>query len=290
MQITANGIAIEYQEFGPHDGVPMILIRGLGTQMVHWAPEFIQGFAQAGYRTIIFDNRDVGLSQRCEKAGHVSTAADIIAQLRQGNIPAPHYHLTDMAADVIGLMDALGIARAHIFGISMGGGIAQLLAINHADRLLSDTIVMTSARFRSVELLEQLLSYPQSRDEFIEGALQGDRVWGSPGFPVSDDYLRAQAAAAYDRGAEPEGVNRQALATMAAGDRREALKSVNLPCLVIHGAQDTLIPPEAGREIGALIPNAECNVIEGMGHTIPPLLAPKLVEMVDEFIIRRGRA
>jgi pimeloyl-ACP methyl ester carboxylesterase len=284
MQIKANGIWLEYEEYGPQDGLPLILIRGLGSQLVYWPQEFVQGFANRGYRTILFDNRDVGLSQRFAVKGVSHSKSSILEAAKAGNIPPPAYTLDDMAGDVIGLMDALHIPRAHVFGISMGGGIAQVLAIDHADRLLSAVIVMTTAKFRGAEMLEILLVEDEDRATFQESWIEGNKDYGSPGFYATDDYIRTEAGLAWDRGADAAGVNRQTLATMTAGDRRERLKAVALPCLVIHGADDTLIPPDKGREIAALIPNAKLEVIEGMGHVITPRLAPVIVGMVDGFI------
>ncbi|NOX74688.1 MAG: alpha/beta fold hydrolase [Alphaproteobacteria bacterium] len=286
MQIKANGISLEYEEYGPKDGPPLILIRGLGSQLVYWPQELVQGFASAGYRTITFDNRDVGLSQRFARKGVTDSKASILARAAGGDLPKPAYTLDDMARDVVGLIDALNIPHAHIFGISMGGGIAQLLAINHADRLLSASIVMTTAKFRGPEMLEILLVEDEDRATFQESWIAGNMDYGSPGFRAPDSYIRAEAGQAWDRGADAAGVNRQTLATMASSDRREMLKAVNLPCLVIHGAVDTLIPPEAGREIAALIPQAELEIIDGMGHVITPLLGPVIVGLLDRFIRR----
>lgn len=289
MQITANGIQIEYEEYGPKDGPALILIRGQGSQLIHWPKELVQGFAERGYRTVIFDNRDVGLTQRFDLPGVSGKPEDILAAIEVGEVPKAAYTLDDMAQDVVGLMDALGIERAHVFGISMGGAVAQALAIDHTDRLITDTIVMTAARFQEdrSELVKSILAYPSTRAEYIENYVQEDAMWGSPGYPIPSDDVRAQAALAWDRGAEHEGRNRQILAVGSAEDRREALTQVDLPCLVIHGADDTLVPADAGREIAACIPNSELHVIDGMGHIVTPLLSPVLVEMVDEFIRRR---
>lgn len=288
MQIKANNIMLEVEEFGPKDGPPLILIRGLGSQLVYWPQEFVQGFASLGYRTIIFDNRDVGLSQRFAREGVTDSKASILERAAGGDLPEPAYLLDDMADDVVGLMDALDIPRAHIFGISMGGGIAQLLAIDHADRLLSATIVMTTAKFRGADMLEILLMEDEDRAAFQESWIAGNLDYGSPGFYAPDSYIRFEAGLAWDRGADAAGVNRQTLATMASTDRREMLKSVDLACLVIHGAVDTLIAPDKGREIATLIPKAELEIIEGMGHVITPLLAPVIVDLVDNFIAKRA--
>ncbi|NOX39413.1 MAG: alpha/beta fold hydrolase [Alphaproteobacteria bacterium] len=281
MQITANGIQLEYEEYGAKDAPVIILIRGLGTQLVHWPRLFIDGLVALGLRTIVFDNRDAGLSQKFDGVG---AAREIRAILKSGGQPEPAYSLDDMALDTVGLMDALSIKRAHVFGISMGGAITQLLAINHADRLLSATMVMTAAHLGGAGLLEYLLLPPQTCEQAQENWVQGHRDWGSPGFPISEEALRAEAALAWERYPDADGSNRQAIATLAAPDRREALKNVALDCMVIHGAVDTLIPVDKGRKIAALIPNARLHLIEGMGHVITPLLSPIIVQMVGDFI------
>ena len=284
MQIDANGIRLECEIHGPQDGTPLILIRGLGSQLVHWPEELTGGFAAAGYRVVTFDNRDVGLSARCPAPGAEGAAEAILADLNAGRVPKPAYLLSDMARDVVGLMDALGITRAHVFGISMGGGIVQILACDHGDRLLSAVMVMTSPTLGGLDLGARLVSKPCDRETFIAEALEGDRAWGSPGFPASETYLTDQAARAYDRGAEAEGMNRQLLAILNTPDRRADLGRVGPPCLIIHGEEDTLIPASHGRDLSALIPGSELEVIAGMGHVITPALAPVIVARVDRFI------
>lgn len=288
MQVTANGIQLEVEEHGPRDGVPLVLIRGLGSQLIHWPKEFVQGFADCGYRTIIFDNRDVGKSQRCPADGVDGMPETILRQIETSGKVTAAYRLEDMARDVVGLLDALKIDKAHTFGISMGGGIAQILAIEHADRLLSASIVMTRASFGAQMGIGNLLSYPQDRDGFIKSSLQADHAWGSPGFAPDDHYFIDLAGRAYDRGAEADGVNRQLLAILTSSDRVEALQKVNLPCYVIHGRDDALIPWQAGVEIAELITASDLEVIAGMGHVITPSLSPILVDKVDAFIKRRG--
>lgn len=291
MQIKANGITLEVQDHGIVSNPAMILIRGLGTQLVHWPDNLISGFVAAGFRTIVFDNRDVGLSQRFDDAGVASDADEIISTAARGEAINPAYALTDMAKDVIGIMDALEIARAHIFGISMGGAIAQLLAIHHPERLLTDSIVMTTCRplverGAVAELLPQLVARDDASLAAAEDALVAEYgIWGSPGFPADEAYIRAQAKAAYLRGGpKAAGINRQLLATMSAPDRRPALRELDMPCCVIHGLDDTLIPPELGAEIAAHIRGSEYHEIRGMGHIISPLLAPEIVRIVSEFV------
>lgn len=289
MQINANGITLEVETHGPETAIAMILIRGLGTQLVHWPQNFIEAFVGKGYRVVTFDNRDVGKSQRCPAADVSGNAEDIIAQVQAGTSPQSAYSLAEMARDVVGMMDAMGIPRAHIFGISMGGAIAQLLTIDHSDRLLSATIVMTAAQLADPSILTRVLSYPMDKDTYIDVSLSGDADWGSPGYPASETFLRDQAALAWDRGYDATGINRQLLAVMTASDRRDALTKVDLPCLVIHGIDDTLIPVAAGRDLAELIPNSEMQLIEGMGHVITPALSQMLVDLVSDFTARRGK-
>jgi len=283
MQIKSNGIYLEYEEYGTAQGTPLVLIRGLGSQLVHWPKAFIEGFVEAGYRTIIFDNRDVGLSQRCAKAGVDSEAGGILAQAGAGQTPPASYYLDDMANDVIGLLDGLSIDRAHIFGISMGGAITQLLAINHAPRLLSAIMVMTTPRQLPADRLPELLTYPQMREKAMASWLVYNKFYGSPGYPIADADVLAEAGLAFDRGQDAEGINRQTLAMLNSADRRPMLKSITLPCLVVHGADDRILLPELGREIGELIPGARYEEVPGMGHVISPKLSPLIVEMVVGF-------
>ncbi|MDQ2090201.1 alpha/beta fold hydrolase [Marimonas arenosa] len=291
MQIAANGISLEVEDHGQNTDPAMILIRGLGTQLVHWPENFVQGFVRAGFRCIIFDNRDVGLSSRCPAPGVPGDPDEITAHVAAGDEIAPAYTLDDMARDVIGLMDALGIARAHVFGISMGGAIAQILAMSYPDRLLTDTIVMTACRpilerGHRAEILPRLLARPETREEAQDNWVAGHASFGSPGFPMAENEIRAEAARAWDRGHDAEGINRQLLATMAAPDRRPLLQQVTTPCCVIHGVDDTLIPVELGEEIAHHIPGAEYHAIKGMGHIITPLLAPQIVSLVADFTRR----
>ena len=293
MQIPANGITLEVEDHGAPTDPALILIRGLGTQLVHWPANFVQGFVRAGFRCITFDNRDVGLSSRCPAPGVPGDPDQITARVTAGEEIAPAYALDDMAADVVGLMDTLGIARAHVFGISMGGAIAQILAMNHADRLLSDTIVMTACRplldrAHAAAILPRLLARPETEAEAQDNWVAGHASFGSPGFPMPEAEIRAEARLAWARGHDAEGVNRQLLATMAAPDRRPLLRRVTTPCLVIHGIDDTLIPVEMGAEIAEHIPGAEYQAIKGMGHIITPLLAPQIVSLVTDFIRRNA--
>ncbi|MEP2533655.1 alpha/beta hydrolase [Shimia sp.] len=293
MQIKTNEIALEVQEFGPADGPALILIRGLGSQLIHWPADLCIGLAERGFRTIIFDNRDVGLSQRCPTDQTPTDAARIL-QISETGAPIPAaYTLNDMARDVVGLMDALKIETAHVFGISMGGAIAQILCVDHADRLKSASIVMTSARLRTTQnnagsILPTLLAKPVDHATYVNNWVHEHAVHGSPGYPMPEQDIRAEADVAWSRGVDPDGNNRQVLALLTAPDRRQNLTRINLPCQVIHGVDDALIPLSMGAEIAALIPDCDYHAIDGMGHIITPALAPTIVDLVDDFIQRRG--
>lgn len=293
MQVTANGLSMEVETHGPKDGPAVVMIRGLGSQLIHWPAGLYQGLAALGFYVILMDNRDVGLSQRCPDPKVPDTAEEILARLAQGEVVPCAYTLNDMAADVAGVLDALGVAKAHVLGISMGGAIAQILCLDHADRVLSATFVMTAARLmrdpaQAENILPALLATPCARDAYVANFLHEDTMWGSPGYPMTEAALRKQAELAYDRGVDAGGINRQALAVLHAQDRRVALAHVALPCQVIHGAQDRLIPPEAGAELAGVIPHCDHHVIDGMGHVITPKLAPMVVDLVQDFIHRRA--
>lgn len=295
--ITANGISLAVEQHGPTDGPPLVLIRGQGSQRAHWPAELIEGFANAGFRTITFDNRDTGESQRCPRDGSPGDPDEILRRVKSGIAIPPAYSISDMASDVTGLLDALDIDRAHIFGISMGGGIAQALLTEHADRVISATLVMTACRplgnpagtdpAAAAQLIGQLLVYPQSLEQYQAAQVREHELWGSPGFPMPEQDIRDMAALAYARGIDPEGRNRQLLAIGSAPDRRPALRSVDRPCLVLHGIDDALIPVSMGEEIAAHVPGSDFHAINGMGHIITPALAPVIVELVTEFIGRR---
>lgn len=294
MQIDANGITLEVEDHGPADGVPLILVRGQGSQMAHWPAALIDGFVAAGFRTVIFDNRDVGLSQRCGKPGVPADADAILERLQRGKLLEPPYLIGDMAQDVTGLMDALGIARAHVFGISMGGMITQQIMLDAPERLLSAIIVMSSCRpniaaeesdlSAMVERAERLLVRPRSREEYLDDQVREHAMWGSPGYPMPEADIRAMGAIAYDRGVDADGMNRQIVALAGAPDRRPGLAETDLPCLVIHGENDALLPLDHGQEIADAVPGSRFLPVAGMGHIITPALAPLIVDAVSGFV------
>lgn len=282
--VTANGIRIEVGRHGPESGVPLLLIRGLGSQLIHWPEEMIDAFVAAGHHVIVFDNRDSGLSESFEHHGRPDFSAP-------GGPDAP-YSLDDMADDAAGVLDALGVRRAHVLGISMGGMILQCLALAHPDRVLSATIVMSSSgapdlpgRDPEVEaLLTAQPANPDDREQVIEQTLAADRVWGNPGFPFDEAARRALIGRAFDRRHSPGGVARQYAAARAAGQRHARLPEVRVPTLVIHGTADVLLPVEHGRDIAARIPGARLVEIGGMGHDldggVAPLVAAEALEHV----------
>lgn len=284
MNLQTNGISLEYELAGPADGPPLVLITGLGSQLVHWADELITGFAAAGFRVVTFDNRDTGRSDRVPGRGQPLSPADLRRALDAGRPPEAPYLLTDMADDVAGLIAGLGFDKAHVFGISMGGMVLQQLMISHPGRLRAAVIVMSTAEPARIGSIGQLVLDPLGRDDYITEAVSGFEAWGSPGFPAPAGYFSAKAARAFDRGHSADGVNRQLLAVANSPDRRDELRQSRVPTLVIHGAQDALIGPDHGRALAALITGAELEIIEGMGHTIPPLLAPLIVARTVPFL------
>ena len=265
MKATANGIELEYEVHGPADGAPLVLIRGLGTQMSEWPATFLDALTEAGFRLVVFDNRDVGLSQKMD--------AD--------------YVLGDMADDVAGLLDVIGIQQAHIFGISMGGMIAQLIAIRHPDRCLSMMSVMSGTGNPDVptvdpEMAKKMSEQAEGRDAVIALSARNRALFGSPGYPETEATRLAAAAAAYDRCYFPEGVARQMRAVMADGSRVERLRSVSVPSFVIHGEDDPLVPLAAGHDTAQAL-GVDIAVVPGMGHNIPAALGPEIARLVTGF-------
>jgi len=286
-----NGIEIAYETFGPPDGRPLLLIMGLAAQMILWDDEFCSALAARGHRVIRFDNRDVGLSTKLDAAGMPDAAAAMQAVLLGERIAAP-YLLRDLAADGAGLLDALGIPAAHVVGASMGGMIAQTMAITYPARVLSLTSIMSTTGERSLpparpEAVAVLfLPAPADRAGNVERAVHIFRTIGSPGFPFDEARVRDLAGRSYDRCFSPAGAARQLVAILASGSRREALAAVTIPTLVIHGRDDPLIPLEAGLDTARAVPGAELLVIDGMGHDLPRGAWPEIVERIGALTAR----
>jgi len=292
-QIKANGVALEYDVTGPADGVPLLLIMGFGAQMTSWTPRFTAALAEAGYRVIRFDNRDVGLSQRFTGT---PAAKDVAAAVAAGRTPDVPYVLTDMAADAAGLLDALGIESAHIVGASMGGMIAQLVALDHPKKARSlISIFSTTGDYAlpksSPEAQAALLTQPASsaRADVVAHAVKNRRVYASTRWPYDEANVAALAGAGYDRAYYPEGSVRQYAAILASPPRTERLKSLSLPALVLHGTADTLIPWQAGAHTAACIPGSEFVLIDGWGHDIPVPGVAMITDYMTGFL-RRAEA
>lgn len=281
---AAHG-AIEYEVEGREDGTPIVLITGLGAQLVRWSPTLRGALVERGYRVIRLDNRDAGLSRHFAEAGRPDLKA-VAAALRDGGTPDLAYRLDDMADDVTVLMDALGVAAAHVVGSSMGGFIAQLLAIRHRERVRSLTLIMTSTGNPELpgpppEVQAMLAARAQPGVSAADAAVANARLIASPGYPFDEERVRARIAAETERGSNGDSYLRQRAAILAAGDRREALRRLNVPTIVIHGDADLLVRVEAGRDVAANIPGAELRVIPGMGHEIPEALVPEIVDAIE---------
>jgi pimeloyl-ACP methyl ester carboxylesterase len=289
-QITTNGISLEYDIAGPDDGVPLLLIMGFGAQMTSWTPTFRDALVNAGYRVVRFDNRDVGLSQRF--AGTPS-ARDVLAAVAEGQKPNVPYVLNDMAADAAALLDALGIESAHIAGASMGGMIAQLVALNHPEKTRSLISIFSTTSDPSLpkstpEAQVALLATPASnaKEDVVAHAVKNRRIYASTRWPYDEANVAALAGAGYDRAFYPEGAVRQYAAIMASPPRTERLQSLKMPALVLHGTADTLIPWQAGAHTAACIPQSEFVLIDGWGHDLPVPGVPMIVDYMTGFLQR----
>jgi len=285
--VDANGVHIDYESMGDERAPAIVLIMGLGMQSIAWPDAFCAALVREGFRVVRFDNRDSGLSSRMAGGGTAHLMMALAAKWLRLPVRAP-YSLDDMAADTVGLMDALGIARAHVVGASMGGMIAQLVAIRHPARVASLTSIMSNtgnARLSkpSAAARRALLRptpSPADVDAVVEHLVSLFGVIGSPGYPADQEELRGRIERGVRRAYDPAGTVRQLLAIVAAPDRSPQLKRIAVPTLVIHGADDPLVPPEAGRATARSIPGARLMLIDGMGHDLPPALWPALVDAI----------
>jgi pimeloyl-ACP methyl ester carboxylesterase len=283
--VKVNDIEITYDSFGKQSDPPMLLIMGLSMQMIGWDELFCEELAKRGYWVIRFDNRDVGLSTKFDEAG-IPDLMELMMKVQQGeSIEAP-YTLSDMAADAVGLLDVLKIHTAHIVGASMGGMIGQTIAINYPERVKTLTSIMSSTGNPELpepepEALSIHITTPSSeRAENIEQSVEAWRVLNGPKFSLDEDLIRERAGRAFDRCYYPAGSARQTSAILASGSRKEDLRNVKAPTLVIHGDADPLVPIEGGKDTASSITGAELMIIEGMGHSIPVEVAPRIIEAI----------
>ena len=286
-QVKANGLNFEYELTGPEDGVPLMLVMGYTAQMINWPPEFHEGLGERGFRVIRFDNRDVGLSQKIEEGGSPDPS-QVFADIQAGKAPDVPYTLHDMADDAVLLARELGFDKLHIAGASMGGMIVQLMAAKYPDTILSMTSIMSTSGDPSLPqatpeamVALQERAEPPTRENVIAVGVKSARVIGSPGYPRTDEELAERIGAAYDRQYYPEGYMRQYAAILATGSRVPLLKDVSVPTLVIHGKDDPLVRVEGGVDTAKHIPGAKLEIVEGMGHDIPPALIPRLLDMIE---------
>ena len=289
--IRANGVDICYDLSGQQDGIPLVMIQGFGTQMSTWPDAFHLKLAAKGFRVIRFDNRDVGLSQKF--TGIFPDISAVAKAMAEGRAPDAPYTLNDMADDVAALLEALGFKSAHVAGASMGGMIAQLTALRHPDKTRSLISLMSTTSDPSLPRSDPkaqaaLMQKPPGEDKMsvVEHTIKMRLVNASPGFPEDPDEMRARLMRNFDRSYYPEGTLRQWAAIMASPPRTEMLKTLDCPTLVIHGEDDILIKPEAGRHTAACIKGAELKLIKGWGHNMPVLAVDAITDLMLNFMRR----
>ncbi len=283
--VGEGDIAIAYETFGDAADPPVLLIMGLGAQLLSWREEFCQQLADRGLFVVRYDNRDVGLSTHLH---HVPLPD--LAAIHSGDLSTAPYTLSEMASDAANLIETLGLGSAHVVGASMGGMIGQVLAIEQSDRVRSLTSIMSTTGDPNVgqstqEAFAQLTQpAARTRREMIDNRLRSHRVVGSPNFATSEAELRDRAGQVFDRNFDPEGGTRQFAAVLASPNRTEDLAGVRVPTLVIHGADDPLIQVSGGHATAAAIPGAQLLVIDGMGHDLPEQLWPQVVDRIATHI------
>ncbi|WP_326566654.1 alpha/beta hydrolase [Amycolatopsis rhabdoformis] len=273
----ANGITLCHEEFGAADAPPLVLIMGLAAPMTWWDDDFCEQLAARGFRVIRFDNRDAGRSQR------MSGRVDVV---RAYLLRAAPYSLADMADDTAGLLEALGVEQAHVVGASLGGMIAQTLAIRHPGRVRSLTSIMSTTGSRLIghpsprAAASMLAPQPRGREEYVELLVKTFRLIGSPGYPFDEKRMRERAERTYDRGVNPGGAARQLAAILSTRDRTAALRRLTVPALVIHGARDPLVNVSGGRATARAL-RADLDVVPGMGHDLPEPVWPRVLDGIE---------
>jgi pimeloyl-ACP methyl ester carboxylesterase len=288
MQVIANGVQIEVDIQGPEQGEPILLIMGLGMQLIGWPDELVQMLVQRGFRVIRHDNRDVGLSQGFDRHGVPNVMVEALRHRFRLRVRAP-YQVADMAADALGVLDALGIEHAHICGASMGGMIAQHIAAKHPRRVRSLTLIMTTSGARHLKqahprVLRVLMSRPRKPDAqtYMAHMRHVLSVIGSPGYPPDPQRLQQRLMASFSRAYRPAGTARQLVAVAADGDRSPLLQRIVAPTRVIHGEVDPLVPVSAAHDLVQKIPGAVVDIVPGMGHDLPLPLLPRVADGIVE--------
>ena len=279
---VGRGIRLCYETFGEPGDPPLLLVMGLGMQMIGWDDDFCAQLAARGFHVVRFDNRDAGLST------HVSGRQPTAAQLVHRRFGPEQYRLSDMAQDAAGLLEALELAPAHVVGVSMGGMIAQTIAAEHPDAVRSLTSIMstTGHRFQGQPALgiyrHLLTRAPREREAYVEHVARVFDAIASPGFPRDEPRMRERAARAFDRNPDPRGTGRQLAAILASGDRTAQLRTIRAPTLVVHGDKDRMVSPSGGKATARAIPGARSVTIAGMGHDLPRAAWPQIIELIAE--------
>lgn len=293
-KLPIGDFSLHYEVSGAYSARNLILISGIGAQLIWWSEGFVAKLTDCGFRVIRVDNRDVGHSDCCDHLG-IPNLQSMISDRIAGRPLNPPYRLEDMASDISALIGGLGLERAHIVGGSMGGMIAQVLSLNHPAKVASLVSIMSTTGNPALPaatpaaqavLFRHRPSPHDDREAYLQAAVEGARVLGSPGYPEDADKLRANAEATLDRAYRPAGFARHYAAIISATDRRDRLKNLNLPAAVIHGAEDPLVRPEAGRDTAANIPGAEYVEFEGMGHNIPTALEGEIADVISRTAAR----
>jgi pimeloyl-ACP methyl ester carboxylesterase len=284
-----NGIRLVYDTFGNPGSPAVLLIMGLGAQMIDWREEFCNQLASHRYRVIRFDNRDIGKSEKLDHAG-LPNLIEIASKVAMGEDVDVPYTLMDMAQDSIGLLDELEISKAHIVGLSMGGMIAQTMALHHPERFLTLTSIMSSTNepglpTPTAEAAALLTTAaPTTREDYIEYGLQNSKILGGSGYSHDETLYREHLGRRFDRGLHPPGFGRQLAAVLAAKGRKKALTNFNVPTLIIHGKDDPLVPVECGIDTAEAVPDSNLLLIDGWGHSLQPGVWPTIIEaLVDHF-------
>jgi len=286
-QVSANNITIEYESFGASSDPTLLLVMGLGMQMIAWPEQFCVELASRGFHVIRYDNRDTGFSTKFDGQKAPSVVSLLIRSALRMPIRAP-YTLRDMANDAVGLLDAIDVLSAHVVGASMGGMIAQNIAASHPQRVRTLTSIMSTSGHRSLPGADPLVSRhlfrsrPTSsdRDAVIAHNMRTIELIGSPDYPVDEETRREMVSISFDRCFYPEGFTRHVAAIVQDGDRRQRLGAISAPTLVIHGREDPLVPLAGGIDTAKHIPGAELEIIDGMGHNFPVELWPQIIDLI----------